>query len=624
MLDSSPPEILDRIFLHSDPIELASLARVARFAHERIYGQNNQQHLWQKLFLNHFDDPLSNPRIRSIFLQHPLTIKQNEQHVDWLKTLTTRITLRQILTTADDALIRDRLIKHYPDHRFHQLYDLLFLILDTAHSSSPSPLNPNPTSLNISFLENLLSNPPTQFRIIHFAGLNHQHNPIYAHRASLYDPLVAAAAKLHTIYGLTSLDIDRPRTRGIARESSYSIRNYKPNNFYGPFIPNPDPDPDVPDQPEPTCRVSWPHLEALSLVVGLHLYMLRRETQDILAAAKDEQEAADNDQIEAAANDEQEPPNILVNPDIQPQRHNIHPAPFAMPNLILRHRRAQLDPNQTNNDQEPPNIMANVDELPMDPAPLGIPYPILQHQGAEDELDHELENEPARRGPDRILAQIPWPILNSLRSARPFSQLMHPAYDHPPLPWPPTIPGSPTRPVDLNQYDWAGVGGQWLRVVTFLDYRLLYEFNFDQNPPGNLEQRDEARRVMTLDLKVVSIGDPPEDDHTHPVPLCLRTDLIDRPPIFFRGTLEFNVGAKSRLLVGRGVPLVRGCVSMTLDGEVRWSLVSTFNGVDRWSSEGIQVGGVRSKWGVIGAWTDINRGDAQAPVGPFYFFKTAY
>ncbi|KAA1100662.1 hypothetical protein PGTUg99_012550 [Puccinia graminis f. sp. tritici] len=54
---------------------------------------------------------------------------------------------------------------------------------------------------------------------------------------------------------------------------------------------------------------------------------------------------------------------------------------------------------------------------------------------------------------------------------------------------------------------------------------------------------------------------------------------------------------------------------MTLDGEVRWSLVSTFNGVDRWSSEGIQVGGVRSKWGVIGAWTDINRGDAQAPNG---------
>lgn len=43
---------------------------------------------------------------------------------------------------------------------------------------------------------------------------------------------------------------------------------------------------------------------------------------------------------------------------------------------------------------------------------------------------------------------------------------------------------------------------------------------------------------------------------------------------------------------------------MTKEGEVRWSSVSVFDGHERWRSEGVQVGGVKSARGVWGNWFD--------------------
>lgn len=43
---------------------------------------------------------------------------------------------------------------------------------------------------------------------------------------------------------------------------------------------------------------------------------------------------------------------------------------------------------------------------------------------------------------------------------------------------------------------------------------------------------------------------------------------------------------------------------MTKEGEVRWTTVSIFAGVERWKSESVQVGGVRSARGVLGNWFD--------------------
>ena len=50
------------------------------------------------------------------------------------------------------------------------------------------------------------------------------------------------------------------------------------------------------------------------------------------------------------------------------------------------------------------------------------------------------------------------------------------------------------------------------------------------------------------------------------------------------------------------------------------SITNDDSGEERWRSDGIQVGGVRSQRGVIGTWFDKDF-DAQGPAGPTAFWK---
>ena len=47
-----------------------------------------------------------------------------------------------------------------------------------------------------------------------------------------------------------------------------------------------------------------------------------------------------------------------------------------------------------------------------------------------------------------------------------------------------------------------------------------------------------------------------------------------------------------------------GTVQQTPAGDIRWTTFSIFHGEERWRSEGIQVGGLRSARGVLGNWFD--------------------
>ena len=49
-------------------------------------------------------------------------------------------------------------------------------------------------------------------------------------------------------------------------------------------------------------------------------------------------------------------------------------------------------------------------------------------------------------------------------------------------------------------------------------------------------------------------------------------------------------------------------------GDIKWRMISSYGGGDRWSSEGIQIGGVGSARGVVGTWTG-NDHDDRDPVG---------
>ena len=63
-----------------------------------------------------------------------------------------------------------------------------------------------------------------------------------------------------------------------------------------------------------------------------------------------------------------------------------------------------------------------------------------------------------------------------------------------------------------------------------------------------------------------------------------------------------------------------GTVRQTPTGDIRWTTFSIFHGEERWRSEGIQVGGLRSARGVLGNWFDKDF-DEHGPAGPTAFWK---
>ncbi|MBW0559633.1 hypothetical protein O181_099348 [Austropuccinia psidii MF-1] len=563
MLDRLLPELLDKVLLELDLSDLIKFSNLAKFSHQHLFGNPIRQHLWHSIYLKYFDPPQdfnfhhqtdlirSNHKdsIDSIKLQEKISSEENSlTFLDWKSIVQERFILYYSLTNLDDDWVQKRLIKYFPKSDLLNLYSIIFEIFNTSIiRSNPSNHSNLDQSLNISFIQNLFLYSPAQFRILHYSGLNHHHQPLFAMRPSLNNPLVISAAKLHTIYGLTSFDLNRPRTRGLARESCYALANYHPNNFYGPFMP---------DQ---SGKVNWAHLESLSILVRLYIYHLRQKALERISNRSTSLNQLDS--------------NTFSNPQINHSSNNIN--------------------HHSNH--------------------------IFNHSFDSSILDHSINSQPLPFDESDKPAEIDWPILNGLWTANPNTQLMHPDYDHPPYPWPP----SNGIPIDLNHYDWAGVTGKWLRIVCFLDYRDLHAYNFtNDGPRPTLDEHKEALRAMTLDLEVTSIGQRPNG--RYPLPACLQEDIPNRPPIYFKGTLTYNLDPASLPIEGQTMASLGGCVSCTADGEVRWTVVSTLSGMNRWASEGIQVGGPRSKWGVLGAWTDINRNDKEGPAGPFYFFKIEY
>ncbi|EDR02270.1 uncharacterized protein LACBIDRAFT_309620 [Laccaria bicolor S238N-H82] len=157
------------------------------------------------------------------------------------------------------------------------------------------------------------------------------------------------------------------------------------------------------------------------------------------------------------------------------------------------------------------------------------------------------------------------------------------------------------RGLDLaKEKDWAGIKGLWKVSFCFVDHRDLNAFN---DPPNSgidtsiFESDDfvEIFRTMDVDLEVAHTEHDPE----HP----------DRPVIIFFGKMR-----------DPSTSTMSGRIEMTPDNQVHWSSVSGDSGNAIWSLEGIQVGGLRSAYGVLGSWTTIYH-DEDDPVGPFWLRK---
>ncbi|KAK4103793.1 hypothetical protein N658DRAFT_467377 [Parathielavia hyrcaniae] len=163
---------------------------------------------------------------------------------------------------------------------------------------------------------------------------------------------------------------------------------------------------------------------------------------------------------------------------------------------------------------------------------------------------------------------------------------------------------------ELDREDPYGATGCWLRVVSFLDYHDFYHFNFpsvDGLPPDVPRpplDEGQATRLILMRMRVKNVEPPGPGDHP------------DYPVTHF--------GGFSRALDGswddNADAVIRGTVRVTPEGDVHWTSYSVYNGEERWKSEGVQVGGIRSARGVVGTWFDKDF-NPEGPLGPTAFWK---
>ncbi|KAJ8079994.1 hypothetical protein PM082_016820 [Marasmius tenuissimus] len=183
---------------------------------------------------------------------------------------------------------------------------------------------------------------------------------------------------------------------------------------------------------------------------------------------------------------------------------------------------------------------------------------------------------------------------------------------------------------DFTKDDWAGVTGNWKISFCFCDHGRLIRFNkalrklqkgssessststtsvSDYPPEASMLSVAEVLRTMSASLHI-----------TH---IVQTAQFPAYPILYFGGEAVFGGGVNNvmtgwvRVIDDSGVEDMRRGKE---DLVVRWHFVSGETGNPIWSGEGVQVGGIRSAYGILGAWTTIFH-DEEDPVGPFWLRK---
>jgi len=151
-----------------------------------------------------------------------------------------------------------------------------------------------------------------------------------------------------------------------------------------------------------------------------------------------------------------------------------------------------------------------------------------------------------------------------------------------------------------QEEDWAGVTGSWDVSFCFCDHRELLRFNQASSVDLDttlFEHPDfrEVFRSLAVKLCVTRI----EPDPKHPT----------RPIIYFFGEMH---DPSTSTMTGR--------INMNSENQVQWHFVSGEQANAIWSSEGIQIGGLQSPFGVLGSWSTVFH-ENDDPVGPFWMRK---
>ncbi|KAJ7693655.1 hypothetical protein B0H17DRAFT_1199763 [Mycena rosella] len=168
---------------------------------------------------------------------------------------------------------------------------------------------------------------------------------------------------------------------------------------------------------------------------------------------------------------------------------------------------------------------------------------------------------------------------------------------------------------EVEGWDWAGVEGEWRRVVCWLDYRDLLMHNVDIHSAGfGIDELQETIRIFPMTLRVAGYSPPPRA----PPGVDLNALIWRLPVIHVTGDSR---GTDTDENNGR---VIEGTVRMIGDGAVRWSMTSSeAAGSDaEWVTESVQVGEFGSAAGIIGLWTGADHSSTD-PLGPCWAWKVA-
>ncbi|KAK0499987.1 hypothetical protein EDD18DRAFT_809526 [Armillaria luteobubalina] len=178
---------------------------------------------------------------------------------------------------------------------------------------------------------------------------------------------------------------------------------------------------------------------------------------------------------------------------------------------------------------------------------------------------------------------------------------------------------------EVDGWDWAGVTGEWRRIVCWMDYHgLIYHNRRRETTISHLSESTnmvaETIRVMPMSLRVSGYSKPP----TPPPSYQGSSDDPLSSLVYTLPIIHVEGESRGSDLDDAAHRQIRGTVRMIGDGAVRWSLTSSEAGIQdpEWVTESVQIGQVGSAMGMIGMWTGVDHSRSD-PIGPCWAWKVS-
>ncbi|GAA5955338.1 hypothetical protein JCM21900_005775 [Sporobolomyces salmonicolor] len=556
------PLLLHALSLAS-PEACSSFSRTSRAAHSLCSSET----LWRALHRAQFDDPAPSPCPD----HEPYPFERTVQRRTRARALLARLQLKG---------------EPIPSH---ELLELLETLVELAISRSPSSSAAD-ASLNEAFLEAYLSPISSNILALH-PTFSHRASPaLRSDSAATPDSLSLLAARLHTLSTPSPLALSSPSIRTSARECVYERLNFLRPAQYGPFLNGGG------------GKVDWRKVEAIAMVMGANMDDARTMGWGVEDAAEGDETVVPSGwastrsgSAAVAARDPRDWAGIATHEwrgsyaflDYRTYVHfNLHRSRTSIPTLAeeteavgdcMSLKLRLLDEGE----ELTPPLEAfgerRNDRVRGGRRPVGL-------DDSDDEEDEDFDiggalDSDASSSSDEDLESD----LNTFITSRPSRAARN-------LATPPTSP--PSDPPTGEESSSIGP--------------------LPAPPPCS------SSFSSTASLSRLPASTFPKLSFTGTsVPLHLRSQ--PQPPLNFTGTFTHSHAHAQQHLRDRSI---RGTVEVNEEGDVVWRYVIRYGGMDQWAMTGVQPGGPRSKYGVLGTWTCADReaADDDGPNGPFWYW----